>query len=224
MKIGLAVIISMVSITCYGQEWASYQVDSMLTVSLPGNIEEMDSLGQRLISAYVDNGIIFINVRKNEGELAFNMSNEKELLACYKGFQRGYTKSITSKMIKQEIIDQHGLKLSRFSCRAMMGDEVQLRHCLCVFLKGKVYSINFWELESATNEMTEVREKFFASVILPIGLTIEDQFNDRVEGSLAYKVGYYVGYIGVLILFLGGIVGVIVWVVRRNQKKQSPEF
>src|SRR5688572_10634794 len=116
-------ILTTISINSFGQQWTECKVDSTLTMTIPDNFEITDTLGQRVITSQVDNGLILVTVLENKGKTAINVQNEKELIDSYKGFQKGAVNSQKGKLIKDEIIEMNGLKFLRFSFRATMGDE-----------------------------------------------------------------------------------------------------
>ena len=217
----LIAILTILSINSFGQQWTKYQVDSTLTLTVPDNFEVTDTVGQRVITAQVDNGLILVTVIPNEGKNAINIQDEKELLDSYKGFQKGLIESQKGQLIKEEIIEKNGLKFIRFSFRATMGDEKQIRHCLGIFVSKKIYSLNFWELASMTDEMTDVRESFFSSLILPTNLTLKNQLNDSIEGSRAYRISYFIGYSLGLVVIFGLIILILIWITKKVRRKST---
>lgn len=217
----LIAILTTISIASFGQQWTDYQVDSTLTITIPDNFEITDTLGQRVITSQVDNGLILITALENKGKTAINVQNEKELIDYYNGFQQGAINSQKGELIKDEIIEMNGLRLSRFSFRATMGDEKQIRHCLTVFVNNKIYSINFWELESMTDEMASTREGLFSSIKFPTTLTIKNQMSYSIEGSRTYSVSYFIGQIVGYILIFAVVIALIVWLSKRAGRKST---
>src|SRR5690606_26640170 len=112
-----------------------------------------------------------------KGQTAVNIQNEDELIKFYNNFQTGVVESQNGQLIKSDIVEINGLKFSKFSIRARIGDELQIRHYLCVFVNNKTYSINFWELESMTEEMGLMREKVLSSIEPSAHLRIENQMS-----------------------------------------------
>jgi hypothetical protein len=211
-------ILTLLSINSFGQQWTEYQVDSTLTLTIPDNFEVTDTVEQRIITAQVDNGLILVTVIPNNGKTAINVQDEKDLLDSYRGFKKGSIDSQKGQLIKEEIIEKNGLKFIRFSFSATTDGEKQKRHCLVIFVNNKIYSLNFWELESMTNEMADVREKFFSSLILPNDLTLKNQMNDSIEGSRAYQIGHFIGYSLGLVLTFGLIVSIVIWITRKVRR------
>ncbi|OQP59425.1 hypothetical protein A3860_37855 [Niastella vici] len=215
MKNILLVIFSAISINSFGQAWTDYKVDSNLTLMIPGNYKAQDTSGQRVIKAEIDNGLILISILANSGELSMNVESEEELLKVYKGFEKGYVNSQHGQLIKDEIIENSGLKMIRFSFRAAMSGEKQIRHCTAVFVNDKMYSINFLEVESLTNEMAEQREKLFSSLKFSPNLGRKNQMSYKQENDKAYNQGLLLGKITIAL-----IIGLGVWVSSRRKKKK----
>jgi len=133
-------ILILISINSFGQQWTDYKIDSNLTVQIPENFEVMDTLGQHIIRARVDNALIMIQRIPNKGEQVTNIQDKSDLIENYKGFQNGIIESQKGKLKNQEIIEKDGLQLIRFSYYATMGEEKQIRHCLGVFINESWYA------------------------------------------------------------------------------------
>ena len=217
----LIAILTAISISGFGQQWSEYQVDSTLALVLPDNYQVRDTLGQRVITARIDNGLILISILPNSGQTAINVQNEKELINSYKGLREGLINSQGGQLIREEIIEIGGLKLIRFSFHATMGEEKQIRHCVAAFVNEKTYSINFWEVESMTNEMTADREKLFSSLRFPTGLQLKNQMSNSIEGSRSFNVGYLIGQILGYGLMLGLLIALVVWVSKKVRRKST---
>lgn len=223
MKTLLCSLLIIYNIQAQAQEWVDYQVDSVLTVSLPDNYFTMDTLGQHLALAQVENGLVMITSFQNKGDSAINASSESELLEAYVGFRKGFVNSQQGEFVEEKIVDIKGLKFARFSMRATTEGEVQLRHCLAGFISEKTYALSFWEVESMSQAMTPVREKFFSSVKLAPGLTLQNQLNTSLEATPAYKLGYKLGK-AFSYLAIASLIIVMVIVVRKlvTKKKTAP--
>jgi hypothetical protein len=102
-----------------------------------------------------------------------------------------------------------------------MGEERQIRHCIVVFVNEKTYSINFWEVESLTNEMADIREKLFSSLKFPMNLGLNNQKSYSIEGTRSYNVGYLVGQILGFGLMIGLVIVVVRWVSKKVKKKST---
>jgi hypothetical protein len=217
----LITILTLTTINAFGQQWADYSVDSTLTLLIPNNYQIVDTLGQRVITAQIDNGVILVSVLSNKGQTAFNVQNEKELIDAYNEFQKGMIDSHKGQLIKKEIVEKSGLKLTRFSYSVTIGSERQIRHCMAIFVNEKTYAINFWELESMTNEMKTEREKLFSSLKLPTGLELQNQMSYSIEGSRAYHLGHLFGQVFIYVLMLGLFISFIIWVSKKVSRKST---
>jgi len=216
MKNIFLVIFSAISINSFGQAWVDCKVDSNLTLMMPDNYKIQDTLGQRVIKAGIDNGLILISILENSGELSMNVESEAQLLKVYKGYENGYVKSQHGQLIKEEIIENSGLKMIRFSVSTAMGGEKQIRHCTAVFVNDKMYSINFWEVESLTNEMAKLREKLFSSLKFSPKIGRNNQMTYKQENDRAYNQGLLLGNITMVV-----IVGLGIWFSTRRKKKKA---
>src|SRR5690349_3292845 len=121
MKKILVAILTTLSISCFGQQWIEYQVDSTLTITLPDNYQVTDTAEQRVITAQLDNGLILVTMMRSEGKFAVSVQDEEDLLDFYHGFQKGSINSQKGQLIKSEILKKDGLKVLRFSFKAPMG-------------------------------------------------------------------------------------------------------
>jgi hypothetical protein len=195
---------------CNGQQWVENQIDSVFAVSMPDEYDVVDTLGQQVLRAEVPGGLIMVMVMENNGNLAINVNNEKELRETYKGFQQGMIKAQGGEMIGDEIRYINGLTFSLFSYHATLGNEKQVRYCLFGYVNKKTYAVNFWELESMTSEMAAVREQLFKSVRLAETVTKTDQYLCVRERFLVHA-GYWIGYLLVPAL----VIFALVYVVRR---------
>jgi hypothetical protein len=221
MRILLITFLTTISLGCLGQQWAEYKVDSILMVTIPDNYQVRDTLGQRVITSRVDNGLILISVLPNTGQTAINVQNEKDLIDSYKNMREGFIESQHGQLIEEKIIDISGLKLIRFSFGATMGEEKQIRHCVSLFIKEKTYSINFWEAESITNEKTADREKLFSSIKFQANLGLKNQMSNAIEGTRSYNLGYITGKILGYGLMIALVIALVKWISKRGKKKST---
>jgi hypothetical protein len=220
-KFLIPAVLVMLTINSFAQEWTKYKFDENLTVSVPEDYSAIDTLGQHIVSAKVDNGIILVQRLPNTGLLALDIRDKDELIKRYEEFQKGVVLTSQGVLIKQENEEMNGILVTRFSCTATMGEEKQLRHFFVFFLNENWYTINFWEVESMTDEVKADREALFSSIEIPDGLSIKNQMTTK--GSPSYKMGYMVGKALGFILIPGAIVAIIVVVIRaqRIRKKKN---
>lgn len=216
MKNILLAIFIAISINAVGQTWTDVQVDSLLTINLPDNYKTRDTLGQHLISAQTDNGMIIISTLPNAGETAINVQSEDELIRSYKEIEKGAIIEQQGQLIKDEIFENSGLKMIRFSCKASMHGEWQIRHCVLAFINEKMYSVIFAEVESMTNEVSATREKLFSSMKFAPNLGLKNQLSDKAEVEQKEAQGRLLGYITIFAL----IVGIVLWSKKKGKKKK----
>jgi hypothetical protein len=216
MKNILLTLFVAISINSFAQDWTDYQVDSVLTLKLPDNYEINDTLGIKVISAAIENAMITVSMLQNTGENAWDVKDEKELLAGYQSFKKGYIKSNHGQLIKDEIIETGGLKMIRFSFHAETEGEKQVRHCITVIVNKKMYAISFIEVESLSGEMAKTREILFSSMKFSPGLGLNNQLNTKGADEKAYNQGLLLGKITV-----GLVIALVVWSSIRRKKKKA---
>jgi hypothetical protein len=215
-------ICSLFAVNSFAQEWIEYQIDSTLTVTIPEHYQLIDTLGQRIVRAQIYNGLILISKVPNDGKTAVSIKTKKQLLDFYEGLRGGYIGSQHGEAISDQIIEEGGLVFARFSCRATMGDETQIRHCEAILLNGNVYAFNFWELESITEQVSASRGEFYASIKFNAKLTIQNQMSNAAgSDALAFNVGYLLGQIFVYGMITGLVVLLITRLARKKRAKSA---
>jgi hypothetical protein len=217
----LITILAVISINSFGQQWSDYKVDENLTVRIPDNFEVMDTLGQHIISARIDNALIMVQRIPNKGEQATNIQDKSELIENYKGFQNGIIQSQNGRLKDQEIIEKDELQLIQFSYYATMGEERQVRHCLGLFINESWYAVHFWEVEARTVELTKDREKLFTSVKFPAGSSLKNQMSNSIERSPSYNWGFLIGKTLGYILILVAVVSLVSWISKKVKRKST---
>jgi hypothetical protein len=224
MKKILPLLFTLLTINASGQKWAYHKVDENLTVYIPKNFEITDTLGQHIIKAPIDNALIMVQRVPNEGEGLTSVEDKDELIANYKGFQNGFVKSHQGELISQEMVEKGSLLMTQFRYHASINKEKQIRHCLVIFLNKNWYIIQFWEVESMTDELTSKREMLFSSIKFPHGQTLKNQLDNRVKISLAYRTGVLAGqYLGYLAMF-SAFVLLLVWISKRIKRRSSSQL
>jgi hypothetical protein len=216
MKNILLTLFIAISINSFAQDWTDYQVDSVLTLKLPDNYNIYDTLGIKVISAAIENAMITVSILQNTGENAFGIKDEKELLAGYEGFKKGYIKSNHGQLIKDQIIEAGGLKMILFSFHTEVEGEKQVRHCIAVIVNKKTYAISFTEVESLSDKMAKTREIVFSSIKFSPGLGLNNQLSTKGSDERAYNQGLLLGKITV-----GLLIALAIWLSTRRKKKKA---
>ncbi|MGZ4034342.1 MAG: hypothetical protein ACXVPU_05500 [Bacteroidia bacterium] len=226
MKQLLLIFLFASAINCFAQRWVTCKVDKTLYIQLPENYKLQDTLEQRIVSAKIEMGLIVVSRIFNKNEYEVSLTNGKELVKYYQGVRIGAIKKQEGELIKEEIIKIKGLVAEKFSYKVTVGNEKQIRHFICFYVKNRTYAAQFCELESMTDEMKVQREKLFSSIIVPSNLSIKDQMsvpekhqNNSEENDPARQMGYFM--IGLLACgFVLGILTLIIiaaWLLRRNR-------
>jgi hypothetical protein len=84
-----------------------------------------------------------------------------------------------------------------------------------VLINEKMYSINFWEVESLTNEMAALREKLFLSLRFSSKAGLKNQMSYKPENDKEYNQGLLLGKITIALL-----IGLAIWFSRRGKNKK----
>lgn len=191
----ILLILAFLTVKCFGQEWKTYPFDHNLSVDIPENFDIIDTLGQHIVRAQIDNALIMVQRLPGTAETTTTISDKAELIKYYKGFQEGLVRSHEGKLIKQNFEERDGLHTTQFSYRAAMGDEEHIRYCFAIFLNENWYSVHFWEIAGLTDELQTDRDKLFSSIRFPPGQTLENQLTGTPEYRLGYKVGKVLAYV-----------------------------
>jgi hypothetical protein len=212
----LTAILVLFTFSSFGQVWTEYQIDSTLTVSIPGEYQVVDTMEQRIVTAHFENALILVS--KSE-KITVTIQSEKELTEIYTGLQRGVIQSQNGKLINSEVTKRNGLSFIEFSYHANMDDEKEVRHCLGVFVNNHVYTIQFWEPEEATNKKL-AREILFSSLKFPEDVTSENQRIYSTEGAYVKSFSYFIGLM--FDLFIIGLpISIVIWVLKKVKRKKT---
>jgi hypothetical protein len=223
----LFTLLMLLAIDGFGQTWIDYMMDDNLTISVPEDFKLMDTLGQRIVQARIDNALIMIQRVQNQGENATVVQFAEDLTKAYEAFQKGVIRSQKGELKSQQWVEKSRVLLNEFSYTANWGEEKQMRHCRALFINDNWYAIQFWEVESMTDELAPVREKLFDSIKLPEGVSRENQtsngggkaIGERRSG--AYELGYYGAIIVIINLGLGLLVGIVLVILKLARRKKS---
>jgi hypothetical protein len=220
MKISLLFVFAVLSCQVFAQQWTSYQFDENLTVSIPGEPQIIDTLGQHIVKVPLNNAVILIQKIPNEAKIE-NIETKEDILKSYDEFEKGFIGSQQGTWIDHEVQEKHGLLMQNFSYRASLVEEKHIRHCLVTFVNNTWYAAQFWEVEAAAGDMKTDREQFFASVKFSENLKFANQIQVTPEGSPTYKTGYIVGKLLASLMVIGFIAGAGILISRFIKKRQK---
>lgn len=224
MKEILVILFIVVSGIIYAQEWAPYEVDENLTVTIPADFIVNDTLDQRIIYAYLDNAVVLVQRMENKGKTAQKIHNKKNLLDAYSAFEKDFIGTQYGVLVERRPMEIGTFQLIHFSYVAEANGQMELRHCRTIFLNEFWYIIQFWEIQSKSREFTPEREKLFSSIKLPSGQGLTHQFSDPVmPATPGEKFGY-----AIATLFVLGVIGAVITLVvvliyvRKKRKTYQP--
>ncbi|MFL5765288.1 MAG: hypothetical protein ACJ77K_15195 [Bacteroidia bacterium] len=197
----------------FTQNWVSYDIDSVLKLEIPSNYSEEDTLGQHVVVANINNGVVVINSTPLSDKQWSVVTDERELKEFYNGFRIGLLQQVNGELVESHFARQNGLLLIQYSMTIKIDSSEQAKHCVGVLIHGKMYSVFFTEIISKSRELTEQRNRLYNSIKVNPKLLPGDQLHTSGTSVLTqYKAGYALGYLiafGIVVLLVGGLVFLI---------------
>lgn len=215
-KIFLSLILLFLAFAGFSQVLKPVKIDSLVTVSMPNNYQQKDTLNQQIFTANALYGytvaIRQANAKNNtalkkEGDLNKVLKDmEKSIQAQSPGSAAIYTRDTTVGTLKARAFT---LK----SAGDGEGDDIQYRNFVLLYTQDATYTFEYVYPENRKDMVAGEYKNFMGSIRLSSGLQRNDQY--LMPGgtglSSAAKIGIYGG--GALIL----IVLVTLVVKRRNK-------
>ena len=170
-KIVLPILIFLSS-WCFGQEIGILKLDSNVSINLPVAYSVRDTLGMKVVYAFIDSGkIIITKMPMIEVKL---IGDEEDLLGFYKGAQEGLLKTLDGNLLEDAIIEFRNLKVQKLNFSVMLGNETYMIAYLGFVLDHYKYSFQVMEMES---KKIGLGEKILQFIILQGGLSLKNQFH-----------------------------------------------
>ncbi|MDX2285020.1 MAG: hypothetical protein NW241_12715 [Bacteroidia bacterium] len=193
------------------QVWFEYPFDPVLTVVIPDQFERLDTLGSKRIFAATEYGAITVVSMPFRTRML--VQSEQALHKAYASFQSGFVNSQPGLVLaNSETVRIGALTGIRFLLREEDETLGRQGHYLCLLVNGKMYVVSFLEEASMTEAAAADRERLFASILLPKGLTISSQMTAAAPGGVdpasggvdpaAYLAGRITGIVIVLLILL----------------------
>jgi hypothetical protein len=172
MKKIVVPILIFLSSCCFGQEFGILKLDSNISINLPVTYSVRDTLGMKVVYAFIDSGkIIITKMPMIEAEF---IGDEEDLLDFYKGVQEGLLKTLDGKLLEDAIIEFRNLKVQKLNFSVRSGNETYMIAYLGFVLNHYKYSFQVMEMESKKNGLGE---KILQFIILQGGLSLKNQFH-----------------------------------------------
>ncbi|HVV55187.1 MAG TPA: hypothetical protein VHC47_07680 [Mucilaginibacter sp.] len=193
----------------FGQQFKPVKVDSLVTVSMPANYAQKDTLGQHIFSANTDLGYIITIVEPNAKNTA-PLKKAKDLNNVLTKYIDGIQKQSvdgSTQNIRDTTVGS--LKAKVFTLRTDDANgNVQDRDFLLLYTQDATYTFEFGYDDARKEIAKDERKAYFGSIKLAPQLQLNDQYTD-IHSSASSVNTFSIIEIGagVLILFL------IVWLV-----------
>jgi|GEM_PF-6632535 len=146
------------------QEWATVKFDTNLTVKMPVNYEIKDTNDVKVISGSIESCLTIIS-RSFVNDTSFT-KNKDLVIYFYKIYERKYIKRLHGHLINSETVTINNLLWRKFSFYQKLKRGKCIHHCLVLLFNQSTYSISFVELESNSEKVKMIREKYFSGIIV----------------------------------------------------------
>lgn len=207
----------------FSQNFTQVSLDNFVSVVLPNEYTQSDTLGQHLVRAEMNEAVAVVSSLPYDENAALQVKSEKNLTELYKGFVKGAVQAPNGVLLSEEVVEIGGLKALRFSARMDFAGAERIYHCLAVYLNRTMYSINIFEELGANEESIAERERILSSLTFAEGITLANQMvqsgtPEEESEALAHRLGSILGYVLVLALFIWGILALV-----KRKKSSSPK-
>jgi len=172
MKKTVLPIFIFLSSCCFGQEIGILKLDSNISINLPVIYSVKDTLGMKVVYAFIDSGKIIIT-KMPMIESKF-IEDEDDLLGFYKGVQEGLLKTLDGNLLEDTIIEFRNLKVQKLNFSVLFEGEIYMIAYLGFVLNHYKYSFQVMEMGSKKSRLGEKILKF---IVLQNGLSLKNQFH-----------------------------------------------
>ncbi len=189
--------------TVFGQGYKPLKVDKLVTVSMPAEYTQKDTLGQHIYSANTDFGYLVTTVEPNAKDNQ-PLKREKDLKALMKNYIKGIQQQ-TGDGSTQNIRDTTvgNLEAKAFTLVTDDGNgNIQNRNFLVIYTKDATYTFQYTYPDMRKELVKSEAKAFFGSIRLSSELQRDDQYTDMNNASSA-------GNTLVILLVVGGCIVVI---------------
>lgn len=214
----LAIVLSCNSLFGQENEWNTYELDSIISIDMPGDVYEMDTIikGEKIyqLTSSIENSIFMAQrmlfekngLDKNLSKLPYD---DESLEKTYDELISGITKAIPSKLKSKEKIEKNNFK---GYCLLFVDSEEKPTFEYNLYLLDKYLYSFAYSNPASFNEIE--KNEFINSIVINSKYEIS-QFNGTTPG---YRLGYVSGKYFIYIL---GIIGIIIFVIIRKRRKKT---
>lgn len=206
---------SMVLLTLAGfaQTLKPVKIDSLVTVSLPAQVQKKDTLGQQI---YTSNGALgyMVVIRQPNAENNSPLKKERDLNKVLKDYIKGIKGQSDGDALNVRDTTIGTLKAKTFTLSVDVGNGEQLRNFIVIYTQDVTYTFEYYYEASRAELVKKEYAEFASSIRISPELKRTDQYLSNAKGlSPAVKIGLF-GGVPLLIII------VIVVIVRRKKRAE----
>jgi hypothetical protein len=212
-KIFIGAALILFAATGFSQVLKPVKIDSLVTISLPPDHDEKDTLGQHI---YSGNGLTgFMEVIKAANVVNTKpLQNQKDLNKVFNDYiniLQSQSDNGSTQNIRDTVIGT--LKAKLFTLREEEENQVQLRNFILIYTTEATYTIEYAYPEFRAGLIGDEYNAYVKSLKFTKDLQRNDQYLFNVTGmSAKAKLGLYGGIALVIIV-------VIILIIRRRKKR-----
>ncbi|WP_339834873.1 hypothetical protein [uncultured Flavobacterium sp.] len=157
------VVLILLTFSSYGQDVFEYEFDENISLNVLEETEEEDLPNGKYIRGTFENEVLtFSSSNKAKDKLA--IINEEGLLKLFQGVKDGNLKSIKGKLINEEIINVHDIKVSRFKIAFSLEGQNKIIESYVFVYKNIIYTLQFMNNESEFEKFNNFRKSLLDSI------------------------------------------------------------
>lgn len=211
----LTLVLTTNFLSAQNQEWLSYDLDSIISIEMPNDVFELDTIAQGIrmhqIYSHKENSTFIVqkallekeNQNEDLSKLPYDLKSLKEQ---YNGVIDGISSEIPYELESKELIEKDKYKGYRLKFKDSLNNptyEVEF-----YLLNKHLYSFFYVSLE---NFDTNEKDLFFNS----IRINTDQKISQYLGKSQSYRIGYVFGkYFFYILIF-----GVIIYFITRKKKR-----
>ncbi|MBS1664008.1 MAG: hypothetical protein JST68_23385 [Bacteroidetes bacterium] len=193
--------------------WKKRTVTEDLSISIPGNLYEVDSPKVVVTGSHFKG----YGLQANYVKKPFEVKNASELMALYDGFIKGYLNAKSVKSYKTTITDtSFGGTTGKWVHSTYSQDSTyEERFTYIVLVNSHFYTIVFFMYKPMNMTSYDMLSRYYSSISFP--RPVKEYSGDFHRQVKTYQLGKNIGRYGAMVFILV-VVGGLVVVFTRNKK------
>lgn len=172
-------MLAILSSAVFAQTWKPVKIDDSVQVSIPGDFERKDTLGQTLITARSAFGNILITIQPDNPKITPDIEKLKHLQRYYDDFVENIKNSSDNGVLSGEKDTLMGkLRVKDVTLAVDSGSGKQLRHIRILHENGATYTFQFLYQDIHAEYAAPESESFFNSIKIPPDAGLKTQFTE----------------------------------------------